>query len=315
MGKVLAAIQDMIKGELAGKGLGFIVEIQPGLGLYYLGDEIRLSQILVNIISNAIKFTPEGGSITLRLKEAVRRGRVSTLRFSVSDTGIGMTAEQIGRLFTSFEQADGTIARRFGGTGLGLAIAKSIVEKMDGRIWAESEYGVGSTFTFEANLEVPPEEPKSEFPALDSETADFSGQVILLVEDIELNREIFTTLLAETGVTVDCAGNGLEAWLKFEENPERYGLIVTDVKMPVMDGLEATRKIRASGLPRAKDVPIVALTADVFTDEIYECLKAGMNDHLSKPINQGRLVEMLKKYLGQPPGVNIAGRPFFKRPS
>jgi len=295
--KILSVIHDVLIGDLEKKHIGFSTELDPGTGLAYMGDETRLSQIITNLLSNAMKFTPENGRITLQVKEVRREGQIATLRFSVSDTGIGLTREQMSRLFTSFTQADGSITRRFGGTGLGLAISKSIVEKMNGRIWAESEYGAGSRFMFEVNLERRPENAAGEPLAPARETPDFSGKTVLLAEDIEINREIFTAHLAETNMTIETVENGLEALTKFQGNPEKYDLIVMDVQMPVMDGLEATRSIRAQASPRAKDIPIIALTADVFTDDISECLAAGMNDHLSKPINYEQLVEKIGKYL------------------
>jgi CheY-like chemotaxis protein/nitrogen-specific signal transduction histidine kinase len=294
--KILSFLQDMIAGDLAKKHISFSLALAPGIHLAYLGDETRLTQVLSNILSNALKFTRDHGRITLEIQEMMRDGDQSRLRFTVTDTGIGLTGEQMSRLFTSFEQADGSITRRFGGTGLGLAISKSIVEKMGGRIWAESEFGMGSTFIFEINLVRRAENTKAELLPPDLGAPDFSGKTILLVEDIEINREIFIGLLDGTQVVVEAVDNGLEAVMRFKAAPQRYDLIVMDVQMPVMNGFEATAKIRA--LPGAKDVPIIAFTAAVFTDEISECLKVGMNDHLSKPIDYEQLIEKMRKYLG-----------------
>ena len=297
LGKILSVIRDVLDGDLEKKHLAFSMVLSPGTDSTYMGDEMRLSQVITNLLSNALKFTQDYGRISLQVKETGREGRFSTLLFTVTDTGIGLTREQMGRLFTSFEQADGSITRRFGGTGLGLAISKSIVEKMDGRIWAESEYGAGSKFMFEVNLERLPENMAGELPAPPGETPDYSDKTILLAEDIEINREIFIAHLTETNMTIETVENGLEAVKKFKENPEKYDLIVMDVQMPGMDGLEAAREIRAQALPRAQDIPIIALTADVFTDDISECLKSGMNDHLSKPLSYEQLMEKLGKYL------------------
>jgi CheY-like chemotaxis protein len=281
----------------------------------FFGDELRLSQVITNLLSNAIKFTPENGSIVLSVKEFDCSGDSQILHFSVSDTGIGMTKEQISRLFTSFEQADGSITRRFGGTGLGLAISKSIVEKMGGIIWVESEYGRGSVFNFTVKLDLVTEplaaSAQSSFDEESTvkETPDFSGINILLAEDVEINREIFLALLEETKISIDTAENGIEAVSKFIKNKGKYDLIIMDIQMPGMDGYEATRKIRAleSEQHNQEDasgiaflgIPIIAMTANAFREDIERCLDSGMNDHLSKPIDEKAVIEKIKFYLGK----------------
>lgn len=437
--KMLMKICNLVIDNMEKKNQNFNVVLAKDLCLNYIGDELRLSQVVTNLLSNAVKFTPEGGKITLTVDEAERQRDMITLRFSVIDTGIGMTEEQIARLFNSFEQADGSITRRFGGTGLGLAISKSIVEKMGGYIEAESECGSGSRFRFEVKLErashqdtvvfdgirpadikilivendkdirkrflsitegfgmeadvaasaeeavsltdaahktnrtydiifldydmpdangldivkrlsgvidkntviiitsfsewrqiedalqqigvnrfiAKPIFPSAVLDAINDvvgstlktleikmdvprEAPDFSGINILLAEDVEINREIFMALLAETQVSIDTAENGLSAVSKFKENPNRYDLIIMDIQMPEMDGYEATRTIRAMDIPKAKVVPIVAMTANVFKEDIERCLACGMNGHLSKPIDEKDVIEKIKHYTVSP---------------
>lgn len=270
----------------------------------YISDELRLSQVLANLLSNAVKFTPKQGSITLCVQETARTETHSTLRFSVKDTGIGLTDEQMKHLYTSFEQADGSISRRFGGTGLGLPISKNIVEKMGGRIWTLSEFGKGSEFIFEVALQRPIEtdcrtiaSPKT-IPEEVKEEAlpDFSNLHILLVEDIEINQEIFITLLEETHIHIDVAENGQEAVAKFTEHPERYDIIIMDVQMPEMDGYEATRIIRSLDIPKAHEIPIIAMTANAFKEDLERCIACGMNDHLTKPIDEKSVIAKLQHY-------------------
>ena len=412
----------------------FIVSLDPKSPLTIISDEQHLTQVLTNLLSNAAKFTPEHGLIRLIVTpEREYEDNTVNLRFSVTDTGIGMSEEQLGRLFTSFEQADGSISRRFGGTGLGLAISRGIVQLMGGSIWAESSLGVGSRFTFTvrvakgegdsgvqsklANIQglrllVANNSPelleyfadfaeasglhcetvsnghdtlerlrstsyegfdlvfadwklpdfagidltriiRYEFPlmpvvltistaewgenqaaataagvsgflqkplftsliadcinrCLDSESdgeelgvsgavkADFRGKSILIAEDVDINREIIGALLESTGVSIDFTEDGAGAIRAFEQNSEKYSLIFMDIHMPEVDGFEATRRIRASGLSRAAEVPIVAMTANVFREDIEKCLAAGMNGHVGKPIDIDEVLEIMSNYL------------------
>jgi CheY-like chemotaxis protein len=386
--------------------------------------------VLTNLLSNAVKFTPEDGEVSLGVTLLAENDSLCRLQFSVTDNGIGISAEQQTRLFTSFQQADNSTSRRFGGTGLGLSISKRIVELMGGDIRVESELGHGSVFTFTINAErgkadhpsllnpgvnwknvsilAVDDDPETlayfrelaltlgikldaasdaeearaildrgvlhdiyfldykmpgmsglelcrtikdsradktavaiisaadwssisehaktagvdrfvskplhssdiedcineflgntapaEETASDDEPDNFKGHTILLAEDVEINREIVVALLEPTEVTVDCAENGAEAVRLFTENPERYDLILMDVQMPQMDGLEATRVIRALDVPEAKTVPIVALTANVFRDDVEKCREAGMNSHLGKPLILDALLAELRKY-------------------
>ncbi|MDR2211572.1 MAG: response regulator [Spirochaetaceae bacterium] len=294
--KTLDKVCSIITERVTEKSQTLGIDMDPSLYLHYHGDELRLSQVITNLLSNAIKFTPEGGTITVQVKKLKEEAEADWLRFSVSDTGIGMTREQTALLFRPFQQADKNITQRFGGTGLGLAISKSIVEKMNGRIWVESETGKGSVFYFEIPLK------RQDPGAIQAEgdeqkgkagTADFRDLRLLLAEDIEINREIFKALLESTGISIDIAENGKRAVEIFQKSPGIYDLIIMDVQMPEMDGLEATRAIRSLGTPQSAAIPIVAMTANVFKEDIENCLAAGMNDHLQKPIDEKALIEKI----------------------
>ncbi|MDR2295629.1 MAG: response regulator [Clostridiales Family XIII bacterium] len=275
-----------------------------------LGDDQRLTQVVTNLLSNAIKFTPEGGSIRLDAYLEGEENGICTIRIAVSDTGIGISAQQQTRLFSAFQQAENSTSREFGGTGLGLAISKRIVDMMGGRIWIESEPGKGSTFAFTMRAQrgaealSRPEEDAAREPAPaeneERETADdFSGYRVLLAEDIEINREVVAALLAPTGLSMDCAENGAEAVRIFREAPARYDIIFMDLQMPKVDGYEATRRIRALDIARAKEIPILAMTANVFRDDVERCLEAGMNGHIGKPLNLEEVLARLREYLPQ----------------
>ena len=420
-----------IIGERADeKNQQLYISLENGLPLGYIGDELHLSQVVTNLLSNAVKFTPEGGRIAVDVSQGDSADGIDTLRIRIADSGIGLTPEQQSKLFTAFEQTDNSITRRFGGTGLGLAIARSIVEKMDGRIWVDSHPGEGSIFTFEVKLEratqqarrtplprslrvaiiddlpeywahasdllvglgldplvissteavansavlsgcdtlfishrlagttgvqltallpVPPEKiilvtslqewnrdadaasraglnrfvlrplfPSQVADAILQDDAGGSGDGsgidalpslhgirLLLAEDIEINREVFIALLEETGVVIDVAVNGLEALNMFEGDPDRYDIIIMDVQMPVMNGHEATRAIRALPLEQAGHIPILAMTANAFREDIELCLQSGMNDHLTKPIDEEVLVRKIAHYCGLDTGANL----------
>jgi signal transduction histidine kinase/AmiR/NasT family two-component response regulator len=284
----------------------FDMKLDESIPPFLVGDEQRFSQVLTNLLSNAIKFTPEGGVITLSMSAEDMDAKTCTLLSSVSDTGIGISEEQMSRLFHSFEQAESSTSRKFGGTGLGLAISKNIVELMGGRIWVESEQGKGSTFSFTVHMQIPDERDRTtergvSENALNLHDQDFSGYCILLAEDVEINREIIHTLLEPTGITIDDTENGVATVERFKEDPSRYDVIFMDVQMPVMDGLEATRRIRALRSPQAKRIPIIAMTANVFREDIEKCFAAGMNDHIGKPIDFDMVLKKLHEYLPERP--------------
>ena len=435
--KLLVKVCGFITDRVEQKNIKFHISLGENMRMRYMGDELRLAQVIINLLSNSVKFTSVGGRIDLSVSERELGNEYSILQFSIKDTGIGMTPDQIGRLFVAFEQAEGGTTRKYGGTGLGLAISKSIVEKMDGRIWVNSTPGRGSEFAFEVKLERPEQQgqailygniraadvklmivdpvaetrkkfitiinsfgmsadeaetvpqavelanrareakapydlvfvdyvladeggidfikdsqfiidknnvvlittflnwtrleselqgigikrfiPKPLFPSSILDTIneivcnaaseqgaapekpavqgpDFSGITLLLAEDVEINREIFLALVEDTKINVEIAENGSVAVEKFRQKPEAYDMIIMDVQMPEMDGYDATRAIRALGTRRSLTIPIVAMTANVFKEDIEKCLAAGMDDHLSKPIELSAVMEKIGHY-------------------
>ncbi|MCL1971489.1 MAG: response regulator [Endomicrobia bacterium] len=407
------------------------VHIDSAIPKILYGDEQHLAQVVTNLVGNAVKFTPETGSISIDTKFLKEENNICSIQISVSDTGIGLSHEQQEHLFHSFQQAENSTSRKFGGTGLGLAISKNIVEMMGGRIWIESELGKGATFafTFQAKriegkekklrdwsniraLAIDDDPVNLEYlrktmlgfsascdtvssaeealrliarngnydiyfvdlslPGIDSvkltntlktqkkdtdkvfvimmssvnwslidedaksagidkflskplspsaiedavndclgveqqqnedaaqhEVISFEGRHILLAEDIEINREIVKALLEPAHLTIDCAKNGEEAVQMFSKAPDKYDMIFMDVQMPEMDGYEATRRIRALQTPKAVNIPIIAMTANVFREDIEKCLAAGMNNHVGKPLNFNEILDKLKTYLPQ----------------
>ena len=266
-----------------------------------VGDGQRLAQVITNLLGNSVKFTPDEGTINLSAVLTSEENGICTIQIAVTDRGIGISPEQQARLFQPFQQADNDTSRKFGGTGLGLSISKSIVEMMGGEIRVKSELGKGSTFSFTAMLRRGGEDTsfsaalgQYEVPA--DINGVFAGYSILLAEDIEINREIVVELLKPTGLNIDCAENGEEAVRMFSETPEKYGLIFMDVQMPETDGYEATRLIRALNIPSAKTIPIIALTANVFREDIEKCLAASMNGHIGKPLVFDEVFRQLKLY-------------------
>jgi len=266
-------------------------------------DEHKLSQIINNLISNAVKFTPDGGRISLGSKLLDLNENTCTLEIRVADSGIGIAKEEQGKLFHSFVQVDSSTSRKYGGTGLGLAITKKIAEMMQGNIRIESELGKGAAFivTIKADLKkqdaVSPQADLAETST--APTEDFAGKQILLAEDVEINREIVIALLDDFKIEVTEAKDGQQALDKFAATPEKFDLVFMDIHMPGVNGYESTKLIRALDHPKAKSVPIIAMTANVFKEDIENCLAAGMNDHLGKPLDFNDVVKVLNKYLGK----------------
>jgi signal transduction histidine kinase/CheY-like chemotaxis protein len=292
LGEVLENLRSLIGHRVAEKRLQLVFDLPPAIvGLSLRGDPLRLGQVLLNLAGNAIKFT-DAGTITLRVQLAEDNTDDVLLRLDVADTGIGIAAADQARLFTAFEQADGSMTRKYGGTGLGLAISKRLVHLMGGEIGVDSEPGRGSTFWFTARLAraVPTVSPA---PTLAGPSAEerlrsgFAGARVLLVEDEPINQEVSLGLLQDIGLQVDLAACN------------RYGLILMDMQMPNMNGIDATRAIRAQ--PQNATTPILAMTANAFEDARQACLAAGMNDHIAKPIEPERLFEALLRWLEHPP--------------
>jgi signal transduction histidine kinase/CheY-like chemotaxis protein len=432
--KMLQKVVNVINFRIDERQQNFNVRIDEHIPRFLVGDDQRLAQVITNLLSNAVKFTPEHGSIQLNTRLVGEENGIHTIQIEVKDSGIGISAEQQGKLFNSFAQAESGTSRKFGGTGLGLAISKRIVEMMGGRIWIESELGKGSTFAFVIQAEkwhgthasmlspgvniknlrvlavddspdvleylgdimrrfhvncdvagggdealaliakkgpydlyfvdwkmsgmdgievsrrikqnaadksvvimissaewntiekdakdagVDKFLPKPLFPSsiadiineclgdnnledageetgLVAESDRFDGYTILLAEDVDINREIVLTLLEPTAIAIDCAENGSEAVKLFSASPDKYNMIFMDVQMPEMDGYEATGKIRAMDSSWARRIPIVAMTANVFREDIEKCLASGMNDHVGKPLDLTEVLEKLRKYL------------------
>ena len=431
--KMIQRVVNIVSFRVTSKKQQFMVRIDGNVPDTLIGDDQRLAQVIANLLGNAVKFTPEHGSIKLDAQCMDEADGFCTIQISVADTGIGVSREQQGRLFQSFAQADTDTARKFGGTGLGLSISKNIVEMMGGRIWVESEPGQGSTFSFNYRAQVAAgkkeartgpranwdgirvlvvdDDPdilsyfeeilkgldifcdtaendedalqlitregaydlyfvdwkmpgidginltreiktltsfrrdsrviifsaadwsqieeearqagvdgflsKPLFPSSVSDIIDkfvgldlnqkdnaqadingiFAGRRVMFAEDIAINREIVLALLEPMGLEIDCAENGAEAVRMFKEAPERYEMIFMDVQMPQMDGYEATSIIRALDIPEAKTVPIIAMTANVFREDVEKCLAAGMDDHLGKPMDLNAVLEKLRTYL------------------
>jgi signal transduction histidine kinase len=281
-----------------------IVRFDNAIPRTIIADDQRLTQVVTNLLSNAVKFTPEEGSVTLNASLIGEENGLCTIQVTVSDTGIGISEEQQKRLFTSFQQAESNTTRKYGGTGLGLAISKRIVEMMDGKIEIQSELGKGSVFTFTVKapkgsyIEIKPDAADVQNNDEDADIAGvFAGKHVILAEDVAFNREIVLTLLEPTQISIDCAENGAEAVRMFAEAPARYDLIFMDVQMPEMDGYDATRRIRAMDIPKAKTIPIIAMTANVFREDIEKCEAAGMDGHLAKPLDIEELLNKLRDHL------------------
>jgi PAS domain S-box-containing protein len=296
--RMVKSLYNINIGKVEDKSQTLTMEVADDVPRVLVGDEVRLSQVITNLLSNAIKFTPGGGFIRFEARQLRREGDEVMLEMFVEDTGIGIEEDKLDKLFSAFEQADVGITRNYGGTGLGLAISKSIVEQMGGSIRIESEYGKGSRFVFTIRIGWAEDDDTPEIEeGKTTEVYDFSGRTILLVEDIEINRTIVITLLESTGVKIESAENGLEALEMVTANPDRYDLIFMDIHMPMMDGYEATRRIRRLNPSWAAHVPIVAMTANAFAEDIQRCKQAGMDDHLAKPIDLDALLETIEKYI------------------
>jgi CheY-like chemotaxis protein len=303
--KMLQRVMNVVSFRVEEKQHKFSVQIDSSIPKTLIGDDQRLAQVITNLLGNAVKFTPAQGSISLDARFLGEENGLCTIRISVSDTGIGVSAEQQAKLFRAFEQAESGTTRKYGGTGLGLAISKRIVEMMGGKISVESELGKGSNFVFTIQIRkgsTQEQEPPCKCNnQADEEHTDFdgvfAGRRILLAEDVELNREILKALLEPTQVEIDCAVNGKEALNMFSQASEKYDMIFMDMQMPEMDGYEATHRIRALDIPKAKTIPIVAMTANVFREDVEKCLKAGMNGHIGKPLNFDIVMERMKTYL------------------
>jgi signal transduction histidine kinase/CheY-like chemotaxis protein/HPt (histidine-containing phosphotransfer) domain-containing protein len=294
LGQVIETLTTVVAPKAAAKELRLDVVVDPGVPPVLRGDPLRLGQVLINYANNAIKFS-EHGTIGVRVRRLPGGDPHCLLRFDVSDEGIGMTEQEMGMLFQSFQQADTSTTRAHGGTGLGLAICKELAHLMGGEVGVTSAPGAGSTFWFTAALAIggdatPPDAPLAA-PA--AEPVSLKGAHILLVEDNTFNQQIGLEMLEEAGAAVRLAGNGAEALAQLEE--AGFDCVLMDVQMPVMDGLEATRRIRADA--RLAGLRVLAMTATATSDERERCLAAGMDDFIAKPIQPALLVRTVAAWL------------------
>lgn len=307
-----AFLQDFenLYGEQAkSKGISYETVLASDLEVQIIGDSLRLNQVLSNLLSNALKFTPAKGIIKLRVSKTGEDQENVYLRFEVIDTGCGIAEENYDKIFESFEQENVDVTYKYGGTGLGLSIVKRFTQLMGGGIHVTSVQGSGSTFTVDLPFGKIKESGKpTRFSDIDGRSDlardcyvidyDFKGKRILLVEDNELNREIAEELIGATGASVESAEDGVQAVEKFKESAEGYyDLILMDVQMPHMDGYEATRCIRALGRSDAQKVPIFAMTANAFAEDVQKSREAGMNAHISKPLNIRAVYKQMNRYL------------------
>lgn len=294
---LLDTLASIYSAQARNRGIDYSVGSGEIAQPYLIGDELRVKQVIVNLISNAMKFTPRGGRVTVYAEQTMAADARASLRITVTDTGIGMTEEFQKRLFNAYVQQDATIAGRFGGSGLGLSISKRLVDLMEGSISVQSIPGKGTTFT--VMLTFPVDETEHRKTALDVTPDTFAGKRLLLVEDNDMNMEIATELLKQSGgFVIEPAGNGREAVERFTASPAgTYDAILMDVRMPVMDGYEATRIIRASAHPDARTVPIFAMTANAFAEDVQQALAVGMTGHIAKPIDFHQVLEKLASVL------------------
>ena len=289
MDDMLGTIREMILTQAVAKGVHFIPEIEL-THHWFFADRMRISQVLINLLGNAVKFTPEGGSVTLAVKETFVSEEGIFCEFAVKDTGIGIAEEEQDKVFRSFEQAANRNPSKQQGTGLGLSISSRLVQMMGSSIRLESAPGKGSTFSFT----IPLAPGEDEGARTEKEEISFEGCRVLVVEDNELNVEIAQCLLEERGFEVDCVYDGSQAVERIRTTPPgTYDVILMDIMMPVMDGLEAARTIRGMEREDCHTIPIIAMSANAFDDDLKESVRCGMNGHLSKPVEVDKLYETL----------------------
>ncbi|UZK66679.1 PAS domain S-box protein [Sphingomonas sp. M1-B02] len=290
-------VVSLLEPQAALRDVSLRVEIDPALPTRLVGDSGRLRQILLNLLSNAVKFTCDG-TVTTRVRLLDRVESDARMRIEIVDTGSGIAQDKLANLFNRFVQANASVARHYGGTGLGLAISRQLVTLMGGEIGVASELGAGSTFWFEVTLPIADVQECNEHEVSGTESLSLEGKRVLVVDDVDLNRELMTAILSKYGCAVELAEDGVGAIAALKA--QRFDLILMDCHMPVMDGFEATRTIRAQA-GRAATVPIVALTASAQPEHLARCLQAGMNDHLTKPLEPHALDLVLRRYLAATP--------------
>ena len=293
MHEMLGTIQELIRAQTTAKEIDFVQRITLS-DSWYEADKIRISQVIINLLGNAVKFTPRKGRITLTVKETSVCAGKAMIYFAVSDTGVGIAKEDQDRVFRSFEQAAGANSATQKGTGLGLSISSRLVQLMGSNIQLESAPGKGSTFSFTIPLAVGEDQEEQ----TEEEKVSFEGCRVLVVEDNELNSEIAQCLLEERGFEVDCVYDGAQAIERIRTTePGTYDVILMDIMMPVMDGLEAARTIRSMEREDCHTIPIIAMSANAFDDDLKKSVECGMNGHLSKPVEVEKLYRTLDKVI------------------
>ncbi len=293
MNEMLSTIKELLTPQAAAKSLEFVQDIELTHS-WFVADRMRISQVLINLLGNAVKFTPANGKITLTVRETNAEEGKAVVSFAVSDTGIGIAKEDQERVFRSFEQASGVNPSKQQGTGLGLSISNRLVQLMGSNIQLESKPGEGSTFSFSIPLAI----GESREPEGRSEEISFDGCRVLVVEDNELNAEIAQCLLEERNFEVDCVGDGAQAVERIRTTePGTYDVILMDIMMPVMNGLDATRAIRGMEREDCHTIPIIAMSANAFDDDLKRSVECGMNGHLSKPVEVEKLYQTLDRVI------------------
>ena len=298
--KLMDGVRDIFIMQMEAKKLHFTVDTAQVTDHYAVCDKNRLDRVLLNLISNAQKFTPENGSVTVTLRQTGKSSDGIAYRLTVSDTGIGMSPAFAEHVFDAFERERSKTVNHIQGTGLGMSITKRLVELMHGSINLQTEQGKGTTFMIDL---VFPEATAEEIEALQAEASmaqdsvDFTGKTVLLAEDNPINKEIAQALLEQVGFTVDYAENGQVAVDMVQAaDADRYDVVLMDIQMPVMNGYDAAKAIRALDGDRAA-VPVIAMSANAFAEDVQAALAAGMNAHIAKPIDVGAMMETLAKVL------------------
>ena len=303
--KLLDTICTMVGSQCADKHITFVCNKNEDLGEFYIGDEMKLKQVIINILSNSVKYTNEGGEINFDIKCTAKYKKRATILFAMKDNGIGMDKDFIPKIFDSFSQEDNYHTNKYGSTGLGMAITKTLVDVMNGKIEVESQKGVGTTISVSITL-LESDNKKSDIHA-DDKTAEaaqtmasLEGRHILVAEDMDINAQILTKILSMKGMEVDRAENGQIAVDKFTSaDIWHYDAILMDMKMPVMDGLTAADTIRNLDREDAKRIPIIALTANAFAEDVQRSMQAGLDAHLSKPLEPEKIYSTLQKLIAK----------------
>jgi hemerythrin-like metal-binding protein len=293
---MLSNVSNVINSRVEARNQKLIISVDHDVPEFIYGDESRLMQVLINLLIYAINFSSENEKINLNIEKMEEEGEFVVLRIEIVNTGINISSNQQKNLFSSFEEAYG--GEKSGKMDPGLVISKKIVELMNGKMWIESGLDKSELFIFTAKLKIGNEKNVIDHHSVNLDhTFNFSGKTILAVDDNEINREVLAAVLEKTNVNIDFARDGRNAFLMFKENQDKYNLILMDIHMPEMNGFEATREIRSLNTVQSVEVPIIAMTASIFKEEITKCLGAGMNDHVGKPIDPDVLYITIKKHI------------------